>query len=79
MEYAYLGDVTNGEFNDIREFFPAIVGIGTFTDLEEKCTMISLGVSKELPEQVIGFYQLLVLCWNDDAARQTAYNAAMDS
>ena len=61
MGYAYLGEATTDEFKEIHKAFPAIVGI----DVDDDDNIV-LGVSKELSDQAIGMYQLIVSLWNAD-------------
>lgn len=75
MEYAYIGDVTPKEFGEITKSFPSIVGIGYMKDPDDGKDLICIGVSNNLPDDVIGLYQLIIALWGDDKAREKAWES----
>ena len=57
-KYAYLGEIELEEFPKILGAFPSIVGIGATEDGE-----IVLGVPREMGDEVVGMYQMIVSLW----------------
>lgn len=75
-KYAYLGDVTPDEYKRIITYFPLVKEIGS-TTLDDGTELLCVGMDDELPDDIIGMHQLIIQLWDDDDARQRAFDIAI--